>query len=59
MTNHLSFQQKHKQLLHIFQEDFFQVYQQLDKAVQKDILKIAPVLFRRWYVSSIIPETTL
>ncbi len=59
MTRDFSFEQKHKQLLTIFQQDFFQIYHQLDEAVQKHILKIAPILFRRWYVSSIIPETTL
>ena len=59
MTNHSPFQKNHKQLLEFFSKSFFEVYNNMDKEVQPTLLEVAPILFRRWYVSALIPETTL
>lgn len=59
MTNHSPFQERHQQLLELFTKNFFEVYDSMDSEVQSDLLEIAPALFRRWYVSALIPETTL
>ena len=59
MINHSPFQKNHKQLLEFFSKSFFEVYNNMDKEVQPTLLEVAPILFRRWYVSALIPETTL
>ena len=59
MKNHSPFQKNHNQLLDLFSKSFFEVYHYMDKEVQPALLNIAPALFRRWYVSALIPETTL
>ena len=59
MVNCSPFQKKHKQLLDFFSKSFFEVYDHMDKQVQPALLEIAPKLFRRWYVSALIPETNL
>lgn len=59
MANCSPFQKKHKQLLDFFSKSFFEVYNHMDKQVQPALLEIAPKLFRRWYVSALIPETNL
>ncbi len=59
MKNHSPFQKNHTQLLDLFSKSFFEVYHHMDTEVQPILLEVAPTLFRKWYVSSLIPETTL
>ncbi len=59
MKNYSPFQKNHTQLLDLFSKSFFEVYHHMDTEVQPALLDIAPALFRKWYVSALIPETTL
>lgn len=51
--------EKHLELLHIFGDEFEKIYRHMEPCCHTGLLNLASVIFHKWYVSTLVPETLL
>ncbi len=50
---------QHKQLLHLFTTEYEKYVSHMDKETQKELRQVAPMVFAKWYHTTLAPDTIL